>query len=378
MKWLLTLFVVLTLGLIFIPSLVSLRADEITDKINELSQKVKSLQGQENSLSQQIKIIDSNTAITTLKINNTKAAVVRLTTEIDELATEIDRLETQLTRRSELVLKRVPETYKQQVAPQFGFFLFSKDFSDFVRHIKYITLVQKDDAQLLFQLKATQQNFAARKSLREDKKIQQVKLKAQLEKEQAELDQQKKSKQALLEQTKNSEAIYQTLLAQALAEKQAVDRAVAEGVKIGHVNKGEPIALVGNTGYPSCSTGAHLHFEVHRNGSWTDPGGFLSGKTVIDQQNGGSWTTGSGSWNWPLEDPIKLTQHYGKTPYSWRYAYSGGNHTGYDMVSNSSVVIRAPADGDLFSSSQNCGSSIIKIKYIDHGGGIMSFFLHVQ
>jgi hypothetical protein len=44
-----------------------------------------------------------------------------------------------------------------------------------------------------------------------------------------------------------------------------------------------------------------------------------------------------------------------------------------------SAVIRAPSDGVLFSSSQNCGSSsIIKIKYIDHGDGVMSFYLHVQ
>jgi len=48
------------------------------------------------------------------------------------------------------------------------------------------------------------------------------------------------------------------------------------------------------------------------------------------------------------------------------------------MVSTSEII-RAPRDGTLFSSSQSCGGgSMIKIKYIDHGDGITSFYLHVQ
>ena len=41
-------------------------------------------------------------------------------------------------------------------------------------------------------------------------------------------------------------------------------------VKI-QIKKGDPIALVGNSGYPGCSTGAHLHFEVLRNGQFVNP-----------------------------------------------------------------------------------------------------------
>jgi len=222
-------------------------------------------------------------------------------------------------------------------------------------------------------------NYNERRDIRESKKIEQESLQRQLEKHTKDLAAQKKQKQALLDQTKNSESVYQRLLAQALAEKQAIDRALVNSIKVGPVKKGDPIALVGNTGFPGCSTGSHLHFEVRSGSSWVDPAIYLGNKTVKDEQNGGDWSVGNGSWGWPLSDTVRLTQHFGKTPWSWRYSYSGGIHTGFDMISTGSEVIRAPADGDLFSSSQACGtSSVIKIKYVDHGSGVISFFLHVQ
>lgn len=355
------------------------RAAEIDNQIAELQKKISELQGQENTLSKQISLINSQISLTTLRINTTRAAIEKLSREITELAGEIERLEVQLTKRSELLIRRIPESYKRQAAPQFGVVLFSRNVSDFVSRIKYLATIQEQDAVLLFQLKATQNHFGESKNLREQKRAQQETLKRQLESETRELEAQKREKQALLDETRNSESVYQQLLAQALAEKRALDQALVDAVQIGPVKRGDVIALVGNTGYPGCSTGAHLHFEVRKNNAWVDPASYLSSKTVVDDQNGGTWTVGSGGWNWPLSDTIRLTQHFGKTPYSWRYAYSDGIHTGFDMISTANDVIRAPADGTLYSSSQTCGgSSIIKIKYIDHGDGIISFYLHVQ
>ena len=84
--------------------------------------------------------------------------------------------------------------------------------------MKYLATVQEKDAALLFQLKATQNNFAERKNLREDKKLEQEKLKGQLEQESAALARQKREKESLLSQTKNNETTYQKLLAQAQAQ----------------------------------------------------------------------------------------------------------------------------------------------------------------
>lgn len=364
--------------LLIIPFLPRVFAED-TSQIDKLKQKISELQGQENSFSKQISIMDSQITLASIRIESTKVAIDKLGTEISQLAGEIDRLEGVLTKRSELVLRRIPESYKRKMTPLLAALFLSHDFSDLLYRIKYVTSVEQEDAQLLFQLKATQNNFSERKDLRESKKKQQEQLKAQLIQESADLDVQKRQKQALLDQTKSSEAVYQKLLAQALAEQQAVEQAILTGIKIGPVKKGDPIALVGNTGYPGCSTGAHLHFEVRRNNSWINAEDFLGRRNVQNDQSGGRSDIGNGSWDWPLSGDIIVTQRYGKTPYSWRYTYSGGIHTGVDMVSNSSAVIRAPVDGNLFSSTQACGgSSTIKIKYLEQGDGLVSFYLHVQ
>ena len=346
--------------------------------IEELQAKITELQSAGSSLTKQITLLNSQITLTTLKLEIAKTKIDTLENEISELNNTIEQLEKDKTRRLELALHRIPETYKRKRVFDLAQVILSSNFSELVRRSEYLLNLREQDTKIYKNLEKSQQSYNEQKDKREKKKSEQTELKKQQEQHARELAQQKQTKQALLDQTKNSEVVYQRLLAQALAEKQAFDRALQEGVNIGPVKKGDPIALVGNTGYPSCSTGAHLHFEVTKNGSWIDPGSKLSNKTIQDEQNGGTFTIGDGPWSWPLVDIIRLTQHFGKTPYSWRYSYSGGIHTGFDMVSSGSEVIRAPADGELFSSSQGCGSSIIKIKYIKHDDGVVSSYLHVQ
>lgn len=357
--------------------IVAEEASDIDKRIEELQKKIDSLQEQENTLSKQISILNSQISLTTLKIDSIRSAIAKLVEEIERLEEEIDKLELLMTHRSALFLRRIPESYKRSVANQFGMVFFSNNFSEFLSRVKYISIVQQKDAELLVQLKATQNTFSDRKLLREEKRQEQESLKKQLEGEMKRLDLQKREKQSLLDQTRNDESTYQTLLAQALAEKQALERAIIEGVKVGEVKKDAPIALVGNTGYPGCSTGPHLHFEIRKDNAWVNVEDYLKAQEVTGEQ-GGKMRIGVGDWDWPLKGTVIVTQRFGRTPFSWRYAYSGGIHTGIDMVSSDSVIY-APRDGTLYSSSQICGgSSVIKIKYIDHGGGLISFYLHVQ
>lgn len=343
------------------------------DDIGDLNQKIVCYQevlgklgNQEKTLSSQISSFDAQIKLTTLKISQTEE-------KIGLLSGRIDQLEGSLVTLTDAFSQRAIETYKMaRIGDPLLMIISSEDLSEAVQRFYYLKKIQEADRDLLERLQNAQNTYKG-------EKLDQEELQNELEAQQNELAKQKAAKKALLDQTKNDEKRYQTLLNQALAEKAAIEAALVSGTEVGPVKAGDPIALIGNSGYPGCSTGKHLHFEVRRDNNWTDPGPFLQNKSVVDEQNGGMTGVGSGSWPWPIEDTVRLTQHYGSTPYSWRYSYSGGIHTGLDMVSTSSDVIRAPMDGKLFKSSQNCGSSsIINIAYIEHNDNLITFYLHVQ
>ena len=367
--------------------------EDLQQKRVEYENKIKDLQGKEKTLKNEISLMDNKINITMTKIAEAEVAIKlrgeelgRLSGDIGMVSGKIDLLGKTLIQQKDVFSARAAAAYKSGKSSYLEMFLGASDFSFFINRLKYLQVFEINDNKFLRQMEDTRKVFQTQKIILADKKDKVQQIKAQIEAEQKELEKyravlsrQRVEKQALLTQTRNDEAVYQRLLTEALAEIRALEKALVEASKVGPVKRGDPIALVGNTGYPGCSTGAHLHFEVRKNNEWVDPSQYLTAKSVYDEQSNSTITFGNGSWDWPLSDPIRMTQRYGKTPYSWRYLYSGGIHTGYDLVSNSSAIIRAPADGTLYSSSQPCGSSsTIRIKYIDHGDGIISFYLHVQ
>lgn len=355
--------------------------DNLWDEyLNNCKTKITESQAQQETLSATISYLNDQINLTFAEIAKTEKELEILGIEIDDLTGKIASIDFSLEDLTKLFISRVQESYKQSknnLALQT--MVQADNFPGFIRGLEYIKRVRDHDRQVMIALEKSRLDYDNQRTAKEEKQAEVEVLQEKLEGQRYSLAQQKTSKNQLLQQTKNDEAKYQQLLSQALAEKSAIERALVSGVEVGPVKQGDPIALVGNSGSPGCSTGKHLHFEIRKGESWTDPGQYLQGKSVYDEDAGSDVSVGSGSWPWPVSDPIRLTQHYGQTPYSWRYKYSGGIHTGYDMVPKSTDVIRAPADGTLYESSQSCGdSSIINIVYIDHGDDVISLYLHVQ
>ncbi len=336
-------------------------ADNYNDKlkqIQDLEAKVQELQGQAQTLTNQIASYDSQIELNTLKIEQTQDQITTLTSKINIL-------ENSLQKRSALLEKQIRQTYKRGPIEAWQVLLSSDNVSQAIEGFKYLQIVQGNNRKFLHETQVVQTTYSSQKQLVEDTK-------KRLEEQKQALAALRQERDNLLKQTQNNEANYQHQLEQARLELEAIEKALVSGKNEGPVKAGDPIAVMGNSGYPSCSTGKHLHFEVRRDDSWVNAEEFV--KNITDK-NG--LNIGSGNWNWPLNGAIEVTQRYGKTPYSYRYAYSGGIHTGIDMVSDDEVI-HAPADGTLYSSNQKCGSSDLHIKYIDHGNGLKTLYLHVQ
>jgi len=193
-------------------------ADDLQKTIADLQNKIAGLQSQKDSLSKQIGLLDSQITLTTLEIDDTKRKIAALDTEIQELDSQILTLEDQKTRRLEMLIHRIPLSYKRAVAPQFGWLLFSSNFTELLTRAKYLSQIQEGDALLYKQLQLTQNDFNTRKDAREKKKDEQEALKAQLDQKTAQLAVQKSEKQTLLSQTQNDEKKYQALLSAAKAQ----------------------------------------------------------------------------------------------------------------------------------------------------------------
>lgn len=333
-------------------------AEEFQKEIADLQAKITVAQNSIRTLSGEIAYYDNQIALTGLKIKLAEE-------QIKNYAEKIAQLERRLQEKSNLLEKQIVLGYKQGHLDSLQLLFSSGQISKLISRFKYDQLIQAQNRKLLYDTQQTQSSYVQTQEIVEKSRIHQQQLAASLQVLQ-------ESKKNLLVQTKNDEVTYQKQLEQARLELEAILNALATANREGPVKTGDPIALMGNSGYPSCSTGTHLHFEVRQGDSWINAETYL--KNTTDR-----WglNIGSGNWDWPLQGNLEITQRYGITPYSYRYKYSGGVHTGIDMYSDS-AIIRAPADGTLYSSTSMCGSSKLNIKFIDHGNGLKTFYLHVQ
>ena len=116
-----------------------------------------------------IKRFNTAIAITTAKILTTIKEIENLEKEIASLTAKIGRLDLSLDQLSEILARRIAETYKKGKVDFVGLFLSSKNFSDFVSRFKYLRVVQLHDRSLMVQMETARTNFEDQKTLKEEK-----------------------------------------------------------------------------------------------------------------------------------------------------------------------------------------------------------------
>ncbi len=362
------------------PAELTNQANQKQSEIEELQAKVNELGKQSQTLKQQLGIIDSQTKITELKIEQTNLQIEKLQREIEDLSGRITRISSSVDSLSEVLLNRIIQTYKYGSVDALDLLFSSHGFADVLERLKYLQVAQANDKKVLYQLQATKAAYNDQKTDKETRQAQAEKLKKDLDTYKAQLTQQKQVKAALLKATQNDEAVYQAKLQAALAEQNAILgilRGAGSEVAVGHVGKGDTIGHFIN-GRSSCSSGSHLHFEVHKNNALENPSSDLSNKSVTwDNSPDGQFGFG-GSWDWPISDPIYIEQGFGITYWAKLGWYSiPPGHTGIDMWSPSDTSVKAVHDGNLSRGSIGCGGGTLLYKRVDHGDGVSTYYLHV-
>jgi len=367
-KWIVIFFLfVVALGLAS-PTRAD-RLDELNRQIEEYQRELTRLVGEANTLKNQIASFDAQINLTTVRINQTEEQVKLLTDRIGQL-------EVSLSSLGEAFVSRAVETYKMSRFNEAVVFVASSDdLSEAFSRIYYLRKIQEADRNLIGRLSGAKDTYNVQKDKLEE-------LKVQLEQQSKVLGAQKAAKANLLEVTRNDEKRYQELLARAKAEIEAIQAIIAgkgEETEVGKIGEGQRIASV-IPGVSACSSGTHLHFEVVQNEAHTNPASFLVPKVVIwDNAPDGQFDF-TGGWQWPINDPVRITQGYGMTYYAANLRYYGGlPHTGLDMVNNDGdLTVKAVKPGTLYRGAIGCGGGTLRYVHVDQDDGYDTYYLHVN
>lgn len=357
--------------------------DCIKNKQSCLQGKIDEAKEAQNTLSNTIIILSNQISVQELQIEQTREEIRRLERQVGELADRIAGLDISLDSLSNVLIKRVSEQYKRQTTNPLLALLTRGTINLAVSEYKYLEHAREQTVKAMELAEAQRLSYDEQKALKEQAQEQLSLKQASLLEQQQQLGRQRADQQYLLSETRQSEARYQAELAKTIAELEAIRSIIAgrgSESRVGEVSAGDMIASV-IEGPSACSTGSHLHFEVVKDGTHRDPAGYLRPLDNPVWANGADGAFNfSGDWNWPIDNPARITQGYGMTYYARvRRAYGGAPHTGIDMFSRAyNFNVRAVADGTLFRGSVPCGGGILRYVKMEHNDGLMTYYLHVN
>lgn len=351
-------------------------------EIEEIQQELGRLAGEKQTLASTVAFLDKKIQITQLQINQTEKQLDTLSRQIQDLFIKIEDLDVTLNQITQLLIRRVGDTYKRSRINPMASLLVQNDLNQMLSLYKYLQSSQKNDRMVMYQLESTRVEFDHQKTLKEEKQQELDALSQTLVSQKASLDKQQIEKQYLLETTKNDEKRFQAMLAQKMAELEAIQSIIAgqgDETEVGDIQEGDTIASV-IPGPSTCSTGGHLHFEVAKDGVHRNPAQYLQSRDVIwDNAPDGPFDF-SGSWSWPITDPVRITQGYGMTYYASTMRYYGGSpHTGIDMINKSDYSVKAVKPGTLYRGGIGCRGGTLRYVRVKHkDDNLSTYYLHVN
>ena len=340
------------------------------DSISELQQKAQQLQDSIDANNAIVKELEEQEDSLEAKVGQLQAEVDAANDEIELTEVNLDQLrqrlaeaEEKLEQQKDLLKATLQAIYERSGVSTFELLMATDSFTDFLNEQEYLSQLQDAVKQ------STQEVIKLRQQI-EDEKIKQEELLEKQKQQKAVAVAKKQEQEDLLESTRGQEAAYRDLVSSQLAALEEAEAELAallaagSYVNYGPVARGEVIGSLGSTGF---STGPHIHFQVYKNGSTTNPS--TGGTSLIN------------GYAWPLFGGVGwISQSYGCVAPYWVYAQkcNGGTnsfHTGLDIAASAYTPVVAADAGDVI--FKGCSSGLGYVVVIDHGGGWQTWYPHM-
>ena len=294
-------------------------------EIEGLNKQKSSLQGEIRQLDLTRKKLNADIAVTGNKIDQTNL-------KIEDLGQDIGDKETSIQNNLESIRSGIQSMNETEEKSLVEVMLSDQDFSSLWGDLDNLLAVRENLQQNIIALRETKSRLEDTRAETIAAKNELTRLKAQLSDQQKIVVQNTNEKNQLLKQTQNSEANYQKLLQERIAQRDAFEKELED--------------------YE-----AQLQYIL-------DPSKLPKGRVL----------------SWPLEQ-IFITQLFGKTSASGRL-YASGTHNGVDFRASMGTPVMAMADGKILGvgdTDQTCyGASFGKFIFIEYNNGLSSTFGHLS
>lgn len=207
-------------------SLRRLKIDQLDSQIDAYQVKINQAEAQQASLTNELELLDNRVAQTELEITATNEEIYNLEAEMRVTDKDIAVAENSLSRERELIASVLRKIRSVDDTSLVEWLLGSASFSDLSEQVEKLETIHNNLNQTLGQVLLTKNSLETLKQEQETRLFSLEDFQKDLEEKALLLENQKSAKTSLIAETAESEAEFQAMLNELLAEEQYVGRQI--------------------------------------------------------------------------------------------------------------------------------------------------------
>jgi murein DD-endopeptidase MepM/ murein hydrolase activator NlpD len=208
-------------------SVRQLKIDQINSQIDAYKTKISQAESKQITLSNEIELLDNRVAQTQLEMEASTEEINNLDAEMRITDTEIVEAESALAREREMIASVLREIRSTDDTSVVEWLLGSDSFSDLSGRVENLETVHENLNQTLDEVVTTKNSLQSFKSEQEARLVSLEDLQKELEQKSLLLENQMNAKTTLIAQAAASEAEFQEILNDLLAEEQYINRQIS-------------------------------------------------------------------------------------------------------------------------------------------------------